>query len=486
VLTWIAARGADPWFPSAHAREAGVPRESLDEPLTELRLAGLVRIETWVRGAGQGYVLTADGERVAKDPAALARLRPVERPRAVAEPPGAVPAAPPPQATELVEFRPPIVTPALVGANLIWFLVGLILAAQAGVPTSDYLRGRDPGILHRLGAVSGPTLLAGEWWRLLTSCFVHVGGLHLLGNLLALGMMGPLAELLWGRWRLMVMYVLAGFAGSCLAMALRPLDPESGGVVILAGASGAIWGVLGSLVAWLLLYRTQLPVELSADLVRRLGVVVLLNVGVSFLPGVSWEAHLGGGVVGFIAAGLLNSLRFGDRPRRLTAVVVLVVLPVLCATGLVAAIESGAAWNRLLSGKTKPAGATSAVDAYNQTIVPLLNLLAPEPVRHVEQQATIAVVRSVRKPPGNAARVRALVEQKRAVAADVVMKLAEPTGVETVDQKRAKARAFAEARRKSFDQLLALLDNPADPAALDAWVAGKAEATRLWAELGQK
>jgi hypothetical protein len=63
ILEWIAKASGKPWFPSQHAATMGTDRDSLDEPLTQLRMDGLIQIETWIRGLGQGYVLTPDGEQ---------------------------------------------------------------------------------------------------------------------------------------------------------------------------------------------------------------------------------------------------------------------------------------------------------------------------------------------------------------------------------------------------------------------------------------
>ena len=87
-------------------------------------------------------------------------------------------------------------------------------------------------VLHRIGAVNGWDLLAGEWWRLLTSGLVHVGGLHLAVNMFALESIGSVAEGLWGRWRFAGLYLLAGLGGACCAMALQPIPG-------MAGASGS-------------------------------------------------------------------------------------------------------------------------------------------------------------------------------------------------------------------------------------------------------
>src|SRR5438105_12581100 len=79
VLKAIAA-ASGPWFPSTYAAQTNIPRDSLDEPLSVLRLAGLVRIDAWVRNVGQGYVLTTHGQSALADPALLKPRSPAETP----------------------------------------------------------------------------------------------------------------------------------------------------------------------------------------------------------------------------------------------------------------------------------------------------------------------------------------------------------------------------------------------------------------------
>ena len=334
VLGWIAACGGSAWFPSTHSKSSGIPRDAFDPPLNDLRNAELVRVIDWVRGVGQGYVLTADGELSLKN-----AEKPVE--------PLSGPAILDDSRRSIVDLRPPIVTPALLLANLIWFFVGLVVATRLGVSLKVFLFEGDRASLIRLGAVSAPELLLGESWRLTTSCFVHGSIWHLVVNLFNLGMVGALAELLWGRWRVFLIYMIAGVAGSSLAMALHPLDSTGRVPAILVGASGAIWGLATSVVAWMVLFHRRLRPDLVSDLAKRLGLGFALSIAVSFLPGVSWEAHLGGAVSGFFAAVLLNAVRFNRGPRRIAAAVCVVLLPMICIGGLLLVIKHGKRWEPL-------------------------------------------------------------------------------------------------------------------------------------------
>src|SRR6516162_9893125 len=88
LLRLCAAAAPKPWYPKVYAQTSGVPRDSLDVPLNELRLAGLIRLTEWEKGTGQGYVLTDFGAEVLKNPVHLAQLQAGQsQPVAPPEPP---------------------------------------------------------------------------------------------------------------------------------------------------------------------------------------------------------------------------------------------------------------------------------------------------------------------------------------------------------------------------------------------------------------
>jgi rhomboid protease GluP len=505
VLRWIAAAKGEPWFPSRHAAATGTDRDSLDEPLNALRVAGLVRVETWVRGLGQGYVPTPEGLDAAAaglsltNPASAAIELPSTSPPAEPVAPGVLDADRRTTTRLGLDPRPPLVVPLLLIANVACFFVGLVGAIRGGYPVGKYLVEGHTYILHRLGAVNGEDLLNGEWWRLFTSCFVHIGGLHLLVNLFALAMMGPLAELLWGRWRLAVIYAVSGLAGSCLAMAIQP-------TATLAGASGAIWGLLASLAAWLLLFRKHLPSDVAGDWARRLWLVFILNAGVSFLPGISWQAHLGGGVAGFIAAWLLNAVRFNTGTRRLVAAALLVAMPVACFGGLFVAIKWSGRWEghrRMLAVKQerqaererqaeaeregqaareRQAESLAAIQAYLKDVGAHLDKLSPRVVAPVEEHAKLQLV--LRRKQA-LAEVRVEVNELKASADAIAGHTDAPAvGSEAFGLFRTRVKAFAEARSKSLALLLQMIDSP-DAPAWAAWNESRHAANELWNTLGR-
>ena len=333
LLSWCAAARPALWFPSDQAARSGIPRADFDEPLWLLRQAGLIKVGDWVRGRGQGFVLTAAGEEALANPNLLATatslLPAAQSPRTAQTGPDADTALPgllkkasgylkssrnaaiptPFDRGEAARAavmgpRKMLITTILLGINLAWFLVGLAVAWRMNVSIADYFATPPGDLLVRLGAVSGSRLLADEWWRLLTCCFVHIGGLHLLANMIALLILGPMAEAMWGRWRYLIIYGIAGIAGSSLAMATEPNS-------ILAGASGCIWGLMTAIIVWLLLRRSHLPASLLADRLRSLILVLLVNAALSAAPGLSWQGHLGGGLAGVVAAILLDWVQPG-------------------------------------------------------------------------------------------------------------------------------------------------------------------------------
>jgi membrane associated rhomboid family serine protease/DNA-binding PadR family transcriptional regulator len=336
VLRQCAARTPEPWYPRTFAEAAGVDRGALDAALERLRMRGLVQLTEWQPGNGQGYRLTAEGERVLHNAGLLTRVRsgsvPEARPRDEGVPRRGNRAATPYERGEVVrealinDTQPPVVTFLLIGINVAVFLYELALTVQMQIPLSKCMFWMDPTVLNRTGAVSIGNVLNGQWWRLLTSFFVHIGFLHIATNMYALYIIGPLVERFLGRWRYLLLYLVAGFGGSCLGVI--------GNLGGCAGASGAICGLLGALVAWTFLNRQYLPPPVLASIKRWLVINTFLIAAISFIPGVSWSGHLGGAVFGLVGAALLNVQRFGSRPVRVLALAAVLVLPLVGVASL--------------------------------------------------------------------------------------------------------------------------------------------------------
>jgi rhomboid protease GluP len=159
--------------------------------------------------------------------------------------------------------------------------------------------------LVRMGGVT-PDALGGEPWRLLSASWLHLGWLHLIVNGYVMFVLGGFLERLLGWRRLLLVYVASALGGG-LASAAFSAAPLS------VGASGAIWGLLGTAVALAWRPGGVIPPAVLPVIRRNAMVNVVINLGVSFLPQVDIMGHLGGGVVG-LALGLAGLTTRGLSP----------------------------------------------------------------------------------------------------------------------------------------------------------------------------
>jgi membrane associated rhomboid family serine protease len=179
------------------------------------------------------------------------------------------------------------VTVSLVAVNLVVFVVTAVSAASVGESPLD--NWRSP-VFQAFSQVPVLVDVFGEDWRLLTGAFLHIGITHLLLNMLSLLVFGPELEGRLGWWRYLAVYLVSALGG---AVAIQ-LFGDPGRPV--AGASAALYGLLGALGVLMLVARQDL---------RGLLTLLAINVFISFLPGVSLLGHLGGLVAGILATGLL-------------------------------------------------------------------------------------------------------------------------------------------------------------------------------------
>jgi membrane associated rhomboid family serine protease len=211
---------------------------------------------------------------------------------------------------------PRLVTKILIGLNLAIFIVVQVGGDQV-VRALDLYGVCNPYSGQCSGVAAGP----GQWYRLLTTVFLHQQVMHLAFNMLALWWVGGPLESLLGRARYLALYLLSGLGGSALVILLSP------GTATL-GASGAIFGLFGA----------------TAVCVRRMRydmkpVLILLGLNLFFTftwSGISWQGHVGGLVTGTLAA---IGIAYAPRERRAlvqwgTCALVLVAVAVLTWVGI--------------------------------------------------------------------------------------------------------------------------------------------------------
>lgn len=153
----------------------------------------------------------------------------------------------------------------------------------------------DTSTLIKYGAKFNPLILEGEWWRFFTPIILHIGVLHLLMNTVSLYYLGTIIERIFGKWRFLLIYLIAGFGGSIASFIFSPS--------ISAGASGAIYGLFGALLYF--------GVILPKLFFRTMGFNILIILGINLmfgfsLPSIDMAGHIGGLIAGFLAAGIVH------------------------------------------------------------------------------------------------------------------------------------------------------------------------------------
>jgi rhomboid protease GluP len=164
------------------------------------------------------------------------------------------------------------------------------LGASYGVPWNVGLVVQ-PGQVLDEGALIPALVAQGEWWRLLSSMFLHSGAVHLGLNMLSLYFLGSFVEAAFGRSRFLALYLLSGLSGGLAYLYFGGFN------VPAVGASGAIFGLLGGVLGYALRRGTF---SWQNPLIRQLLILLALNLYIGFsVPNISNTAHLGGLAGGF-------------------------------------------------------------------------------------------------------------------------------------------------------------------------------------------
>jgi rhomboid protease GluP len=268
-----------------------------------------------------------------------------------------------------VSYALPLSQPIVTWILLV--IVGAVFVLETLAGGSTNLQ-----VLVRLGAKVNPLIAAGEYWRLLTSMFLHIGLWHILFNGYALVIIGTELERLLGPGRFLAIYLLSGLLGSLASYAFSPS--------LSAGASGAIFGTIGALAAFFTTHRRRL----GAWGRRRLANIVFLiaiNLFFGFTqPGIDNFAHMGGLLSGFGLGWFLApryeldpiQLRMVDRNSivRYWPVLLVTVLLVVGGTAAVTALRQGSPASRLLRAE-----AAIEREAWQDAILEAQGALAQDP-----------------------------------------------------------------------------------------------------------
>ncbi|MEU3612674.1 rhomboid family intramembrane serine protease [Streptomyces sp. NPDC006872] len=211
---------------------------------------------------------------------------------------------------------PHLVTKILLGINVAMFVLQQVL----GDSFTDRFDLIGRAIMPALGYGELQGVAEGQWYRLLTSMFLHGSVIHILSNMLSLWWIGGPLEAALGRVRYLALYLVSGLAGSALTYLIAAPNAAS------LGASGAIFGLFGALVV--LVRRQRLDM-------RPVIALLVINLVITFgWAGIAWQAHIGGLVAGVVIGfGMLHAPRerralvqFGTCAVMLAAVLVVTFL----------------------------------------------------------------------------------------------------------------------------------------------------------------
>ncbi len=190
------------------------------------------------------------------------------------------------KAEKLFSFKMPVITDILI------FICVLVFICMYIFGNGSY----DSDTLIKFGANIDTYTKNGDYYRLITCMFLHIGILHLICNMYSLYIIGNVVENFFGKWKYLIIYFISGISGSILSMAFSHNT-------ILAGASGAIFGLLGALLYFGYYYRAYLGSAGKSTIIQ----VIFINLLIGFMvPGISNAAHIGG-----LVGGVLSSMMVG-------------------------------------------------------------------------------------------------------------------------------------------------------------------------------
>lgn len=185
---------------------------------------------------------------------------------------------------ELFQTGRPLITYILIAMNIIVFL---LLEFTGG--STNTLQ------LVQFGAKYNPAIIDGEWWRIVSSMFLHIGWIHIGMNMLALYYLGMIVERMYKGLRYIFIYFLAGILGGIASFSLS--------IHVAAGASGAIFGLFGALLFFGVVHKKLFFRTMGRNVLFILGINILLGFSV---PQIDMSAHIGGLVGGFLAAQVVH------------------------------------------------------------------------------------------------------------------------------------------------------------------------------------
>ncbi len=190
------------------------------------------------------------------------------------------------EAAKIFSYKKPVITYALIAICVIVFVMMYLFGNGS----------EDSMTLINFGANFDLLTKNGQYYRLFTCMFLHIGIVHLLCNMYSLYVIGKEVENVFGKFKYIVIYIASGICGSILSLAFAHNT-------ISAGASGAIFGLMGALVYFGYYYRTYLGAAIKSAVIP----VILINLLIGFMnPAIDNAAHIGGLIAGILTAMMIG------------------------------------------------------------------------------------------------------------------------------------------------------------------------------------
>lgn len=209
------------------------------------------------------------------------------------------------------------VTQAVVAIQVIVFLIMTI----AGGSTNS-------SVLIEFGARVSVLIQDGQWWRLITPVFLHIGLMHLAVNSVTVYFIGTQIEMLFGHWRFAIIYFVTAITGNVASFVFLPNT-------ISAGASTAIFGLFGAFLMLGESFRNNLYIRAMS---RQFLIFVVMNLAFDlFSPGIDIYGHIGGLFGGFLMGYVVGAPRIGKTnliKRFLSGIILLVAIVLFYSMGM--------------------------------------------------------------------------------------------------------------------------------------------------------
>lgn len=190
-------------------------------------------------------------------------------------------------------YKNAVVTLILLGVNVLIYLIGMPLGEA---------------VYNKGALITYKVLMDGEFYRIFTAMFLHAGTEHIVNNMLMLATVGAIVEQYTGHGFFFILYIISGIFGNLLSMAYELRNNLNW---ISVGASGAIMGIVGFLVVWIIINRQRFVKNKS--LMMRIGLFAIFLVNACFFQeGANTVAHLGGFITG-VVLGIINIVLLKNR-----------------------------------------------------------------------------------------------------------------------------------------------------------------------------